>query len=110
DLSGQYVISGITKTAISGGFHYEIVLSNPNTVNSNWQYVNDDYTLTSGALLNKNTQGINLDGSYTIATITADTITLAPPSSVNNEWNKLSTLPNQNTTGQDVLVRLDGST
>ncbi|WP_407509375.1 host specificity factor TipJ family phage tail protein [Acinetobacter baumannii] len=110
DLSGQYVISGITKTAISGGFHYEIVLSNPNTVNSNWQYVNDDYTLTSGALLNKNTQGINLDGSYTIATITADTITLAPPSSVNNEWDKLSTLPNQNTTGQDVLVRLDGST
>ncbi|MDC5120076.1 host specificity factor TipJ family phage tail protein [Acinetobacter baumannii] len=110
DLSGQYVISGITKTAISGGFHYEIVLANPNTVNSNWQYVNDEYTLTSGALLNKNTQGINLDGSYTIKTITANTIALASPSSVNSEWDKLSTLSNQNTTGQDVLVRLDGST
>ncbi|HCR9934714.1 TPA: hypothetical protein OPV46_004005, partial [Acinetobacter baumannii] len=36
DLSGQFDVSGVTKTVISGGFHYEITLSNPQRVNANW--------------------------------------------------------------------------
>lgn len=107
DLSGQFVVSGVNKTVISGGFHYEITLSNPEKVNANWQYVNSSYTITAGAILNRNTNSITLDDTYTINSVTADTIALVNPSAINNEWDKLLTLPNQSTQGQAVLVRFD---
>ncbi|HGF9306879.1 TPA: host specificity factor TipJ family phage tail protein [Acinetobacter baumannii] len=107
DLSGQYVVSGVTKTVITGGFHYEITLSNPEKVNANWQYVNNSYTITAGAVLNRNTNSITLDDTYTINSVTADTIALVNPSAINSDWDKLLTLPNQSTQGQEVLVRFD---
>lgn len=107
DLSGQYIVSGVTKTVITGGFHYEITLSNPEKVNANWQYVNNSYTITAGAFLNRNSNSITLDDTYTINSVTSDTIALVNPSAINNEWDKLLTLPNQGTQGQEVLVRFD---
>lgn len=107
DLSGQYVVSGVTKTVISGGFHYEITLSNPESVNANWSYVNNSYTITAGALLNRNANSITLDDTYTINSLTVDTIALVNPSAINSDWDKLLTLPNQSTQGQEVLVRFD---
>ncbi|MDS7929220.1 host specificity factor TipJ family phage tail protein [Acinetobacter sp. V102_4] len=107
DLSGQYVVSGVTKTVIAGGFHYEITLSNPEKVNANWQYVNNSYTITAGGLLNRNSNSITLDDTYTINSVTADTIALVNPSAINSDWDKLLTLPSQSTQGQEVLVRFD---
>jgi hypothetical protein len=107
DLSGQFIVSGVTKTVISGGFHYEISLSNPESVNANWTYVNTSYTITAGAELNRNANSITLDDTYTINSVTADTIALVNPSAINSDWDKLLTLPNQSTQGQDVLVRFD---
>lgn len=107
DLSGQFVVSGVTKTVISGGFHYEITLSNPEKANANWSYVDNSYTITAGASLNRNTNSITLDDTYTINSVTADTIALVNPSAINSEWDKLLTLPDQSTQGQEVLVRFD---
>ena len=107
DLSGQFIVSGVNKTVISGVFHYEITLSNPEKINANWNYVNDSYTITSGAILNRNTNSITLDDTYTINSVSADTIALVNPSAINNEWDKLLTLPNQSTQGQVVSVRFD---
>ncbi|ENW41151.1 TPA: hypothetical protein RP450_001126 [Acinetobacter baumannii] len=107
DLSGQFVVSGVTKTVITGGFHYEITLSNPEKANANWSYVDSSYTITAGASLNRNTNSITLDDTYTINSVTADTIALVNPSAINSEWDKLLTLPDQSTQGQEVLVRFD---
>ncbi|MDC5072937.1 host specificity factor TipJ family phage tail protein [Acinetobacter baumannii] len=107
DLSGQFEVLGVTKTIISGGFHYEITLSNPESDNAWWSYVNKDYTFTAGAILNLNSNSITLDDTYTINSVTADTIALVNPSAINSDWDKLLTLPNQSTQGQDVLVRFD---
>ncbi|MGQ1539569.1 host specificity factor TipJ family phage tail protein [Acinetobacter baumannii] len=107
DLSGQYIVSGVTKTVIAGGFHYEITLSNPEKVNANWQYVNNSYTIMAGAVLNRNSNSITLDDTNTINSVTADTIALVNPSAINTDWDKLLTLPNQSTQGQEVLVRFD---
>ncbi|MFW1763700.1 host specificity factor TipJ family phage tail protein, partial [Acinetobacter calcoaceticus] len=104
---GQFVVSGVTKTVITGGFHYEITLSNPEKVNANWQYINNSYTITAGAVLNRNSNSITLDDTYTINSVTADTIALVNPSAINSDWDKLLTLPNQSTQGQEVLVRFD---
>lgn len=107
DLSGQYIVSGITKTTISTGFHYDIVLSNPSSINPNWSLLNDDYTISAGAVLNQNENGINLGGTYTISSMTANSIALINPSAINPEWDKLATLPNQSTQGQNIIPRLD---
>lgn len=107
DLSGQFDVLGITKTIIAGGFHYEITLSNPENDNAWWSSVNKDYTFTAGAVLNRNTNSITLDDTYTINSVTADTIALVNPSAINSEWDKLLTLPDQSTQGQEVLVRFD---
>ena len=107
DLSGQYIVSGITKTTISTGFHYDIVLSNPSSINPNWSLLNDDYTISAGAVLNQNENGITLSGTYTISSMTANSIALINPSAINSEWDKLATLPNQSTQGQNVTPRLD---
>lgn len=106
-LSGQYVVSGVSKTMIPDGFHYEISLSNPELVNENWYLLNDDYSTNADVTLNKNSNSISLDDTYTINSITSDTIALVNPGAINNEWDKLLTLPNQSTAGQSVLVRFD---
>jgi len=106
-ISGQFEVSSVTKTFISGGFHYEIILSNPELVNSNWNKVNGTYTLNSDVVLNRNANSISLDDTYTINSVTADTIALVNPSAINSDWDKLLTLPNQSTQGQEVLVRFD---
>ncbi|TDH96810.1 hypothetical protein DWA16_20620, partial [Acinetobacter baumannii] len=76
---GKYVVSGVTKTVITGGFHYEITLSNPEKVNANWQYVNNSYTITAGAVLNRNANSMTLDDTYSINSVTADTSALVNP-------------------------------
>ncbi|OTL80451.1 hypothetical protein B9X62_18205 [Acinetobacter pittii] len=106
-LSGQFDVESVTKTFISGGYHYEIILKNPHAVNANWDKINGSYTLNSDVVLNKNTNSISLDDIYTINSISSDTIALVSPSSINSDWDKLLTLPNQSTQGQAALVRFD---
>lgn len=107
DLSGQFEVVGVSKTIIADQFHYEIALSNPVLVNPNWDYVNDDYTITAGSILNKNQNSISLDDTYTINSIASDMISLVNPGAINDEWDKLLTLPNKSTLGQPVEVRFD---
>lgn len=107
DISGQYVVSGIQKIAIQAGFKYDITLSNPHYVNPSWAYLNSDYSIVAGALLNKNIEGITLNGAYTISSISKNSIALVNPAAINSEWDKLYTLPNNSTRGQSVVVQLD---
>ncbi|WP_353174188.1 host specificity factor TipJ family phage tail protein [Acinetobacter rudis] len=108
DLSGQYTVAAIQKTTIPTGFHYDIALTNPHYVNPSWALLNDDYQIIAGALLNKNIQGITLNGAYTISSLTPNVIALVNPVAINNEWEKLYTLPSKSTAGQAVSVQLDG--
>lgn len=107
DVSGQFNVILVSKTTISNIYRYDILLSLPDQQNPNWAYVNDDYTITAGAILNKNSNSISLDDTYTINSLTSNTIALVNPTAINDEWDKLLTLPDQSTAGQDVLVRFD---
>lgn len=107
DLSGQYTVAAIQKTTIPTGFHYDIALTNPHYVNPSWALLNDDYLIIAGALLNKNIQGITLNGAYTISSISPNVIALVNPVAINTEWEKLYTLPSKSTYGQRVEVHLD---
>lgn len=107
DLSGQYVVSEVIKIAVSGGFKYEIRLSSASQTNPNWAYISEDYLVNSGLVLNKNASAMNLNGTYIVSAVSANTITLNNPNLVNDDWDKLLLQPNNNTIAQPLLVRLD---
>ena len=83
DLSGTYTISNITR---SGSYTYTITLVSPQLINPSWSKHSGDYTLDSGVELKDSINNVDLDGAYTIASITSSQITLLNASAVNPDW------------------------
>lgn len=105
DLAGEYKVDSITKSGSSGAWVYTVTLS------SNFGEVNRNFTLlsadTSGMLsgvLADNENNIDLSGTYTIASVSVNEITLVNPATVNSDWNRLGELTSQQVT--DMLNRL----
>ncbi|MFN3074735.1 host specificity factor TipJ family phage tail protein [Acinetobacter sp. TY2] len=107
DVSGQYQVSGVSKSTTANGFHYVISLLNALNVNPNWQFIKNDQTINAGVTLNKNTNSIILSDSYSIDRVTTTQIELKNPSLVNSDWAKLNGLPNQSTIAQTADIALD---
>jgi len=107
DLSGQYNVSDVTKTVVAGGFKYEIKLSSASQTNPNWAYISEDYTVNTGLILNKNSSAMNLNGTYIVSAVSANTVTLNNPNLVNDDWDKLILQPNNSTAAQPLQIRLD---
>lgn len=103
DLAGLYDIDTITY---SGGV-YSIKLLNAVNTNSNFANLTADATTTMSASLTANTANIFLDGTYTISGISAPTktMTLATPSAINSDWDKLAGLTGQQTTAGAIKLR-----
>lgn len=84
DLSGDYIIDSLSAT--------ELVLRSPQEVNPNWYSVSLDGAGTTGYVHSisvvsiPETVGFNLNGTYTITSVTADTITLDTPEVENSDW------------------------
>ncbi|MFA3238346.1 hypothetical protein KWD51_09615 [Acinetobacter baumannii] len=95
DLAGLYDIDSITY--VSGV--YTIHLKNPVSTNSNFANLTEVLTANISANLTANTSNIFLDGDYVVTGVdTANKqITLATPSAVNDDWNKLADLADQKT-------------
>lgn len=83
DLSGTYTISNITR---SGSYTYTITLVSPQLTNPSWSKHAGDYTFDSGVELRDSINNVDLDGAYTIASITSSQITLLNASAVNPDW------------------------
>lgn len=106
DLAGLYDVTSVTYV---GGV-YTVTLTNPTSTNANWSNLTANATENISANLTANTNNIFLDGEYTITGIdTANKLmTLATPSTVNSDWNKLQDLTGQQTpTGN--IIKLRGS-
>lgn len=89
DLSGTYLISGVSAT--------EVTLSAPDAVNPDWllldNYVADRTTYrTSTFSVPGETTGFNLDGTYNVVSVAAGSIVLTNPGLVNAAWNNLDDL------------------
>lgn len=107
DVSGQYTVGSVTRTLSGTTFTYTIQLISPKQVNYNWNFVAEEHTISSGIMLNKNANSIDLDGAYTVSAVSAIQITLANASTVNPEWLKLPMLFNGSTEAQVAEVDLD---
>lgn len=92
NLAGDYEVSSITK---SGSYAYEIQLVNFSEVNVNFSLITADGVAVSSTVLTKNTDNIDLSGTYTIATVSNNQIKLVNPEVINSDWNRLSELTAQ---------------
>lgn len=90
DLSGTYEIASVSTT--------KIVLVDPDLVNADWlnldQYVGDQTEFRAVSFSRAiAAEGINLNGNYTIAALSSNSITLNNPVLVNSDWGDLAGLP-----------------
>ncbi|HQZ60258.1 MAG TPA: phage tail protein, partial [Acinetobacter sp.] len=92
DLSGQYIVSSVTRSLVGSTYTYVVQLDSPKQVNYNWNYIDTDYDITSGITLNNNIGSVDLDANYSVSIVTASSITLANASTVNPDWDKIPTL------------------
>lgn len=103
DLAGLYDIASVSY---SNGY-YNLVLLNPASTNTNWTRITEELQTTISANLTANSASIFLDGSYVITGIdkTNKQISLATPSVVNEDWNKLASLTGQKTATSKIKLR-----
>ena len=96
DLSGEFAVSNITKSGSANAWFYEVTLADGfKDVNSNYLLMTDNAVSVISAVLTDNTSNIDLDGTYTIASIADRKITLVNPASINPNWNRLGELTAQ---------------
>ncbi|PJG66770.1 host specificity factor TipJ family phage tail protein [Acinetobacter seifertii] len=103
DLAGLYDIDSVTYTSNV----YTINLKNPVSTNTNFSNVTKVLTSNISGNLTANTANIFLDGEYVITGVdtTNKQLTLATPSGVNSDWNKLADLQNQKTSTGNIKLR-----
>ncbi|MBC70417.1 MULTISPECIES: host specificity factor TipJ family phage tail protein [Acinetobacter] len=107
DLSGQYDVISVSRSASGSGYLYTMTLDQPNNVNFNWDFVTQDHTIAAGITLNKSANGVVLDGAYTVESVTESTITLTTPSGINSDWLKVPDLLGGSTVNLESSVDLD---
>ncbi|WP_110958214.1 host specificity factor TipJ family phage tail protein [Acinetobacter baumannii] len=103
DLAGLYDIDSVTYVSNV----YTIHLKNPVSTNTNFSNVTEVLASNISANLTANTANIFLDGEYVVTGV--DTVnkqlTLATPSGVNSDWNKLEDLQDQKTSTGNIKLR-----
>lgn len=96
NLAGEYSVSSITKTGSTGAWFYEVELaSSYMEANINFGRMSADGTGILSAVLTDHDENIDLSGTYTISSVSANDITLVNPASVNPDWLLLSSLTQQ---------------
>lgn len=103
DLAGLYDIDSV----IYASNVYTVHLKNPVSTNTNFSNVTKVLTSNISGNLTANTANIFLDGEYVITGVdTANKqLTLATPSGVNSDWNKLKELQDQKTATGNIKLR-----
>lgn len=96
NLAGEYSVSSITRTGSTGAWFYEVELaSSYMETNINFGRMSADGTGILSAVLTDHDENIDLSGTYTISSVSANDITLVNPASVNPDWLLLSSLTQQ---------------
>lgn len=105
DLFGNYVISAITSTTIT--------LTSPATVNADWSNLTNypsDRTEYKLASIGKSglTQTINLDGEFTIVSVSPTEIVLSNPEATNPDYLELANFPGGATPYDTINISTNG--
>ena len=82
----------------------------PTSTNANWSNLTTNATVNISANLTANTANIFLDGEYTVTGVDSanKVMTIATPSTINPDWDKLQDLAGQQTSA-GLTIKLRGS-
>ncbi len=87
-LAGTYSINSISKS----GSTYIIQLGSPAAINRDWNLIDENRSGNISAILSDTTTSINLDGKYSVASISSSSIALNIPSAMLAQWTKINTI------------------
>lgn len=87
-LAGTYNITSISKS----GSTYIIQLGSPAAINRDWNLIDENRSGNISAILSDTTTSINLDGKYSVASISSSSIALNIPSAMLAQWTKINTV------------------
>lgn len=87
-LAGTYSINSISKS----GSTYIIQLGPPAAINRDWNLIDENRSGNISAILSDTTTSINLDGKYSVASISSSSIALNIPSAMLAQWAKINTV------------------
>lgn len=87
-LAGTYSINLISKS----GSTYIIQLGSPAAINRDWNLIDENRSGNISAILSDTTTSINLDGKYSVASISSSSIALNIPSAMLAQWTKINTV------------------
>jgi len=105
DLFGTYVISAISSTTIT--------LTSPASINADWSKLTNytsDRTEYKSSSIGKSglTQTIDLDGEFTIVSVSATEIVLSNPEATNTDYLELANFPSGTTPFTSVVLSTTG--
>lgn len=87
-LAGTYSINSISKS----GSTYIIQLGSAAAINRDWNLIDQNRSGNISAILSDTTTSINLDGKYSVASISSSSIALNIPSAMLAQWTKINTI------------------
>lgn len=95
DLNGTYTVTGGDSTGM--------FLSNPGSVNSDWNFITGNFPSDKtpfknvDIIINPPQQSVTLNGTYSIVGVSTDTVFLSNPNLVNPDWDNISDYPSNET-------------
>lgn len=107
NLDGTYVISGKTTSVLT--------LTSPETINTEWNLIEGNFTgdktehLVCNLVVPVGKTTIDLAGTYTILSVSSSTITLSNPALVNADWNALGNFETTETAFISPILETSGS-
>ncbi|MCU4500864.1 phage tail protein, partial [Acinetobacter radioresistens] len=102
-LAGTYSINSISKS----GSTYIIQLGSPAAINRDWNLIDEDRSGNISAILSDTTTSINLDGKYSVASISSSSIALNIPSAMLAQWTKINTVFGGSTISETSNLSID---
>lgn len=94
DMNGTYTIGSVSLDTEAGPLYYcHVTLLGAALINPIWDFVINDSSVEAGVQLPDGNELYNLNGAYTITSVTSDTITLTSPALVNANWGTITSTP-----------------
>lgn len=92
ELNGTYTISNVQSILDGSTYYCRVTLNNPALINADWSQADATVPDAATIVVYGQIAQFDLDGSYTVLSVSATTITLSNPAAVNPNWSALSTI------------------
>lgn len=97
DLSGTYQTQSVSVVSVTSGeppttqYFLKIQFVNPSAINPKWAVADGETATTANVYVEVNSAKLDLNGSFTVTSVSSNSIMLSNPSAINSNWGLIST-------------------